>query len=78
MSTTRWIRERAGVYRTEDSAYWLLRTDAWQGPKGGAQVRWELAVPSPHGGLDITGDIFERRLLDAKTEFDQYLERQST
>jgi hypothetical protein len=45
-------RIRAGIYETPDGEHRIMRTDGWEGPKGGRLFLWE------HAQRDATGDTW--------------------
>jgi hypothetical protein len=45
MTTLTLKREAAGVYVTEDGEHAIIRTEDWEGPRGGKKLyRWEIAT----------------------------------
>ena len=61
-------RREAGFYVTEDGEHAIIRTEGWEGPRGGSYCRWELADKDRYHGFVLDGYGGFRTLKLAKAE----------
>lgn len=67
----RYSRVRSGLYRHASGDY-IVRTDEWEGPKGGKRSQWEIGYYDDAGNLCVGNDHrFFRRLADAVLALDK-------
>jgi hypothetical protein len=66
-------RIAAGVYETHDGQHRIVRTEGWEGPRGGEYVLWEHAKPDPWSSWVIDALITETTLRAARAELARHL-----